>query len=205
MSGLVLLNVAYLIPTPEPFNLDATLDMTTNIFGYGIYWYWKLFTAPDGAKVLDSHLDSFFDVAHGEPETWLQTLCQPDGVRNFVEADKRQPVMPYATEQRRHTWLEQFGRDSFDAPLNYYRSMVNGVQDTANKAIPPENIPIKVPFLFFGGQKDYVCRPELLQMSIDAGLIPDCKSVVVDSGHWAHLAKPEAFGEALIAWLKEKF
>lgn len=139
-----------------------------------------------------------FDVVHGEPETWLDTMCKPDGVRNFVEQNKRQPVMAYATEERRKAWIESMSRGGFDAPLNYYRSMVFGVQDQADEAIPPENIPIKVPFLFFGGKRDYVCRPEMLQMSLDAGLIPDCQSVVVDSGHWAHMAMPEAFGEALV-------
>ncbi|KIX93611.1 uncharacterized protein Z520_10789 [Fonsecaea multimorphosa CBS 102226] len=204
-AGLVLLNVAYLPPTPEPFNLDATIELTKGIFGYGTYWYWKLFTAPDGAQIMDSHLESMWDVAHGEPETWLDTLCSPDGVRNFLLANKRQPTLPYATEERKQKWIASMQEGGFDAPLNYYRSMVFGVQDKANANIPPENIPIKCPLLFWGGKRDMVCRPELLQMSLDAGLIPDATQVVVDSGHWAHLDKPKEFGEALVGWLKEKF
>lgn len=199
--------VAYLVPNPDqPFDLDATNEMTKGIFGYGIYWYWKLFTAPDGPNIMDSHLAAMWDVAHGEPETWLETLCKPDGVRNFLLEDKRQPTMSYATEERKRKWIESMSQPpGFDAPLNYYRSMTGGVQDQADKNIAPENIKINVPFLFFCGQRDYVCRPELLQMSLDAGLIPDCQRVVVDSGHWAHLDKPKEFGEALVGWLEEKF
>jgi soluble epoxide hydrolase/lipid-phosphate phosphatase len=195
----------YQPPSPQPFNLDGVLQLTTKILGYGTFWYWKLFIAPDGPEVLGAHLDSFFDVAHGDPDTWLETMTKPDGVRNFVEQDKRHPVLPYATETRRKNWIAQMSRDGFDAPLNYYRSTAFGVQDEANQTIPLENIPVKVPFFFWGGKRDYVCRPELLQPSLDAGLIADLTQVLVDSGHWAHLALTKEFGEALLGWLKEKF
>ncbi|KAH0831653.1 hypothetical protein AYO21_01852 [Fonsecaea monophora] len=205
VCGLILLNVSYMPPSPEPFNLDNVLELTKSIFGYGTHWYWKLFTADDGAQVLDGHLDAMWDVAHGEPETWLETLCYPDGVRNFVLADKRQPTMAYATEERKQKWIASMKEGGFDAPLNYYRSMVFGVQHKADAKIPKENIHVKCPFLFWGGKRDMVCRPELLQGSLDAGLIPDSTQVVVDSGHWAHLDKPKEFGEALVGWLKAKF
>lgn len=205
--GLVLLAVAYIVPTPDvPFNLDAVLEATQGIFGYGIYWYWKLFAGPDGAEVMDAHLDSMWQMAHGYPETWLETFCKPDGVRDFLVNDKSQPTMPYATEERKQKWMASRKLPpGFDAPLNYYRSLAEGVQDEANKNIAPENIPINVPFLFFGGQRDYVCRPEMMKPILAQGLIPDYTEVVVDSGHWAHLDKPKEFGEGLLAWLKEKF
>jgi pimeloyl-ACP methyl ester carboxylesterase len=205
VSGLVLLNVAYSPPTPDPFSLDAVLELTTKAFGYGTFWYWKLFTAPDGAQVIDDHLESMFTLCHGAPETWLETLAKPDGAREYLEADKRQPVQAYATEERRRKWLEQFRGGGIDAPLNYYRSMVGGVQDKANAAAAPENHVVKVPHFFFAGSKDYVCRPELVNLAAGAGLLPDCTQLLVDAGHWAHLALPEEFGEGLLAWLKQKF
>jgi soluble epoxide hydrolase / lipid-phosphate phosphatase len=206
-SGVILINVAYIVPNPdEPFDLDSVLKQTEAIFGYGVYWYWKLFTAPDGPEIMDNNLESFWAVAHGEPETWLDTFCKPDGMRNFLLNGKTQPTMAYATEARKQTWLASRKlAPGFDAPLNYYRAMKDGVQDRANKNIPKENVAIKVPFLFFGGQRDYVCRPELMGVSLQAGLIPDCTQVVVDSGHWAHLDKSKEFGEAVTKWLREKF
>jgi soluble epoxide hydrolase / lipid-phosphate phosphatase len=201
------MNVSYLIPDgSQPFVLDQVLEQTQGVFGYGIYWYWKLFTAPDGPEILNTHLESFWDGIHGAPETWLDLLCAPDGMRNFVTADKRQPTMPYATEERRQKWIASFkDAPGLQAPLNYYNSMVQNIQGEANKNISKDAVAINVPFLFWGGQRDYVCRPELLGPSEQAGLIPDCTKVVVDSGHWAHLDKPKEFGEALVGWLKEKF
>ncbi len=201
-----MLNVAYHPTQPEqPFDLDAVIDQTTKIFGYGTFWYWKLFTGPDGAKVLDTHRESLWDAAHGEPETWLETLCREDGLRNFVTRDKRQLVQAYATPERREAWLRSMAAGGFDAPLNYYRAMAFGVQNQAERDIDPKNIAVNVPFFFFGGKRDLVCKPELLRARVDAGLVPDYRTVIVDSGHWAHLALPDVFGEALIAWLKEKF
>jgi soluble epoxide hydrolase / lipid-phosphate phosphatase len=197
-------NVAYLVPG-DKFSIDHVLEVTKKIFGYGTHWYWKLFTADDGAQILDSHLEALWTVLHGEPETWLDILCSPDGLRNFLLADKRQPVQAYATEDMKRVWIDQFERGGFDGPLNYYRSTAFGVQDEVSKAIPKENIKVKVPFLFFGGKRDMVCRPELLQSSIDAGLLPDVTSLIVDTGHWSYLSHPKEFGEALVGWLKSKF
>lgn len=35
--GLVMLNVALIPPTPEPFDLDEVIKLTTQFFGYGTY------------------------------------------------------------------------------------------------------------------------------------------------------------------------
>src|SRR6202000_666890 len=152
VSGLVHVNVAYLTPR-DNFSIDDVIEVTKGIFGYGTHWYWKLFTADDGAQILDSHLESFWTAIHGEPETWLELLCAPDGLRNFLLADKRQPVQAYATEERKRVWMDQFKRDGFDGPLNYYRSTAFGVQDEVNRAIPKGNIKVNVPFLFFGAKR----------------------------------------------------
>ena len=202
---LVMLNVAYLAPTPEPFNLDKVIEMTTHFFGYGTYWYWKLFAGDDGPEILNNHIESLFTIAHGKPETWLETLCKEDGVRNFLLADKKQDVEPYATDEMRKKFIARMTKDKFDAPQCWYKAMVHNVQHEANQAIPSDLAVIKVPVLFFGGSRDMVCRPELMQPSIDAGLIPDCKMVVVDAGHWSMHAKPKECGEAVVGWLQDKF
>lgn len=202
---LINLNVSYLPPTPEPFNLDAVLETTTKFFGYGTYWYWKLFANDDGPEIMNNHIESVFSMAHGHPETWLETLCKPNGARDFVTQGREQELEPYVTEEMKQKFVQRMSKDKFDAPQCWYKAMTRGAQYEANKAVPPDNVVIKVPFFFFGGKRDYVCRPELLQPSIDAGLIPDCKQVVVDCGHWSMHAKPKELGEAVTDWLKEKY
>ena len=221
--GLVMLNVSYLAPSPDPFDLDQTIALTTQMFGYGTFvsdpchvtmefgtnqvakWYWKVFSSDEGYKLMDAHVESLFTAIHGEPQTLLETLCKQDGIKNYLEQDRRQPVESYATEEMRKNWVARLEKDSFQAPQNWYRSMVNGEQDIANQAVPEQNIVVKVPTLFFGGTQDKVCRPELLGPSQEAGLLPHLKIVTVNAGHWSMLAKPKEFGKALTDWLKENF
>lgn len=47
VSGLVMVNVPYMGATKGPFNLDEVLAQTEQAYGYGVFWYWKLFTADD--------------------------------------------------------------------------------------------------------------------------------------------------------------
>ncbi|KAK4934773.1 hypothetical protein LTR10_024050 [Elasticomyces elasticus] len=205
VCGLVLLSVAYTAPSPRPFDLDTVLKYSIKRFGYGMLWYWKLFIAPDAVEITDSHLESMWTSVHGEPETWLDTLAAEDGIRRYLVADKRQPVMSYATEERRQRWLRHMSSGGFAGPLNYYRAAAFGTQDKAHAMVPRENHVVKVPHLFFGGSRDVVCRPELCDDSIKAGLLPDCTKVAVDSGHWAHLDKSKEFGETLLGWLRGNF
>jgi soluble epoxide hydrolase / lipid-phosphate phosphatase len=64
--GLVNLNVAYIPPTGDPFDLDASLESTQKLFGYGNYHYQKFLVAPDAAEILDRHPESVYDAVHGD-------------------------------------------------------------------------------------------------------------------------------------------
>lgn len=204
-SGLVTLNVAYIAPMAEPFDLDATLELTQQIFGYGTYHYWKFFTAEDGAKVLNSHPESVYDVAHGEPNTWLDTFCKPDGFRNFVTAGKTQPVLDYAKGKPRDDFIKRLSRDGFDAPQCWYKAWVFGEGYASDQKVAKENHVVNVPYLFWGGKDDKVCRPEAVEQARGAGQIPQATVIVRDGGHWALLATPDVFGKDLTGWLSQTF
>ena len=82
--------------------------------------------------------------------------------------------------------------------------MTFGAQN-ASSVKAAENIVVKVPFLFFGGMRDMVCRPEFMKGPEDAGLLPQSKTITTDAGHWCMFKKPKEFGETLLGWLKETF
>ena len=112
--GVISVNVAYVVP--GPFDLDQTLEATQQALGYGNYWYWKFFTADDGAPKMNENVDSVFDAAHGIPETWLDIFCKEDGMRNWVSQGKRQEVESYVTDDFRSEWVQRMKRDKFDGP-----------------------------------------------------------------------------------------
>ncbi|KIW19781.1 hypothetical protein PV08_00356 [Exophiala spinifera] len=75
----------YFAPTPAPFDLDALIAVSQERLGYGAMWYWKLFTADDGAEVLNSHVEGIWTILRALPETWLDTLCGGENaVREFL-------------------------------------------------------------------------------------------------------------------------
>lgn len=65
VSGLVMVNVPWMGANKGPFDLDEALAQTQQVFGYGAFWYWKLFTADDvcpslcpGQTFRERHVDS---------------------------------------------------------------------------------------------------------------------------------------------------
>jgi soluble epoxide hydrolase / lipid-phosphate phosphatase len=118
VSGLILVSVAY-IP-PGPFKWDEVQEMGKKILGYPQYWYWLFFTAEDGPRIMNENVESMFEAEHGIPETWMDTFCKEDGMRDFVANGKRQEVESYVTPEFRSRWLERVKRDKFDGPNCWY-------------------------------------------------------------------------------------
>lgn len=200
--GLAMVNVPYLPPTHEPFNLDATLARTEQNFGYGLFWYWKLFAADDGAELLNKNLDSLFDAAHVPGEQFKELFCAPDALRKFLAGGLRLQVQEYATEEMRKVFVTRFEKDGFEAPLCWYKSQVFGFKDGDDNLA---NAKVKCPALFMGFDKDFVCRKEMIAMSEQAGLLPNLTKIDMEGSHWGLLDKPTEFGEAVVGWLKTTF
>lgn len=79
--GLVNLNVGYQPPLRQPFNLEATNQITEQIFGYPLLAYWTLLTADDGPAVLNANLDRLFHAMHGQADTLKHLFCHPGALR----------------------------------------------------------------------------------------------------------------------------
>ncbi|KAH8691706.1 Alpha/Beta hydrolase protein [Phaeosphaeriaceae sp. PMI808] len=193
VSGLAMLNFSYLPPHEPPFEMEAWLGATRKAFGYGAVEYWKFFAEDDTPRILRDNIESIYAAAHGSPESWLDTFCAPDGMRNFVTSGKTQPLEHYAGGPHKAEFMERMAHDGFEAPSCYYKAYVFGTQNESNSLVLQDNAVVKV------------CRPEMLQRSVEAGLLPNLTCKLVDEGHWALLARPERFGEDLIEWLKENF
>ncbi|CAG9942463.1 unnamed protein product [Clonostachys rosea f. rosea IK726] len=206
VSGLVMLNVAYMPPTGQ-FDLDETNKATKAAFGVGLLEYWHFFTAEDAAEIMTKNLDSVYSVAFGDPMSWLENWCSPGGMRNFISNGRTQPVSPYATDEHKRDFESRFKpeKGGFASSLCWYRAAKEGVQSEAEKSIPDESKIVNVPAFFWGGEDDQVCRPVALQGSIAAGLLPKVKSVVRPGGHWALLERPADLGEDLVSWLRETY
>jgi len=205
VCGLVMVNVAYNALKNRPFDVDRHIRAVEHFLGYGAGWYWKDLVSDDAPEILNNHLESFWTLCHGAPETWRETKCKPGGVKKYLLENKVQPTQAYATESRKKEWIERLSRDGIEGPLQWYLSHVSGVQHEAEKRIPKENQSVRVPTLYIGGTKDLVAPPALILPSVQAGLLPHVKIIHLDAGHWSMLSQPDHFGECVIGWLKEQF
>lgn len=200
--GLAMVNVSYNAPGDQPFNLDATNEMTKKFFGYPAFAYWYLLASDDGYKVLDQHIEGVFNVLHGAPDSWLETVCAPDGLKNFLLQDKTQPTESYATEEMKKTFISRFSRDGYAAPSCWYKATVDGHQSFEAKKV--KAITVEVPSLFVGFESDKVCRPEAIGMAVMKGLLPKLTNVKLEGGHWGLHANAGKFGKTVVEWLKKE-
>ena len=153
-----------------------------------------------------THLDSLWTVLHGTSETWLDLWSVPGAMRAFLLADACQPVMAYATDERKREFVTHMQRDGFEAPNTWYRALASGAQDEANAAAAAGDAVVRCPFLFVVGERDVGCRHADFEDGVKTGLMLDASMVVVEgAGHWLMLANPSGFGDAVLQWLDEKF
>ena len=203
-SGLVMINLSYLPPSGS-FDLDATNKLTRELFGAGIYQYWHFFCEESGIELMNKNLESVYTVTFGEPQTWLVNWTEPGAMRKYVIEGKTQPVQSYADTEHRADFMERLGKDGFNAPNCWYKAFAFKIQNEADKLVPEKNHVVNVPTLYWGGTEDAVCRPEVLQPSIDAGLLPQVESKTRPGGHWALLERPAEFGQDVLDWLEKTY
>lgn len=209
VAGLILLNVAYIPPTREEFNLDKTNAFTEQVFGYPIYAYWHLFTSEDGPKLLKDNVERLYDILHNSlPEGMKTFFCVNDAIRSYLEkGGEKLPLRPYAQDPNfRKAFVDRMNRDGFEGPQCWYKAFRFTDQFEADKELPKENDIIKVPYFYIGCKEDPVCRPEGNIAPKEAGLLPDFEeSSMIDAAHWVTYEDPDTAARYMGDWLKKRY
>ncbi|TQN73352.1 hypothetical protein CSHISOI_02163 [Colletotrichum shisoi] len=171
VRGLVTLNVSYVAPSGH-FDLDEANAQTQEDVRRRHLWHF--FAADDAVEIMNRNLESVYAAVFSEAETWVDTFCSPGGMRRLVSEGRTQPTQPFATAEHKADFMGRFskaGDGGFAAPNCSYKATRTGVQAEADRKIDEEAKTVRVPVLYCGGTRDFVCRPELLQSGIDAGLL----------------------------------
>jgi soluble epoxide hydrolase/lipid-phosphate phosphatase len=206
--GLVLLNVGYVAPGREPFDLDGMNKMTEQAFGYPIFSYWHLFTAEDGPAILKGNLDRLYHVMHGSGDTMKQFFTGPEAMRQYLTnggADIE--LRPYAKDSNfKKAFIDRMSRDGFEGPQCWYRATVEQKQLECDKNLPEGVDRVEVPVLYVGAKDDAVCRPEAMARSIQAGWLPKLEqAAMIDASHWVPYEAPQEVVDRMESWLKKHF
>ncbi|KAL6694250.1 Alpha/Beta hydrolase protein [Trichoderma pleuroticola] len=205
-SGLTMLNFPASPPPQGPIVMDQLAPAITQAIGYFTGWYWALFSDPvAGPALLNEHAESLFTALHAEPIEWMNTLCAKDGLKAWLEQDKKGPVQDYATNQMRENFLNRMKRDGIESSLCYYRSLLDGRFYKQDSRLPAERYKIDVPYLFIAGTQDVVCRAQGIEAVESLGLAPHLTVKKLDAGHWSMLAKPDEVGMYFLEWLRDNY
>ena len=206
-KALVTLNVAYMAPSPAPFDLAAINSTTEKHFGYPMYAYWDLFAADDGPEILLRHVETLFHLLHWDHPDGMKTVfCTYGNTRRLLTTTSPSdyPLKPHAQKAGfKEAFLERMQRDTFEAPQCWYKAFARNVQLDDAKVLAEGDLTIRVPCLYIAATEDAVCRTDMIEPV--KHLIPDLTIKPVVAGHWDTYEKPEEVREILRQWLKEKF
>lgn len=207
-AGLVTLCVALFPLGTEPFDLDATNKATEESIGYPIFAYWELFLPHEGAKLIDSRLESFWYALHGDKPEWMKEMfCVKGAMKKFLEENRQDiPLKPYGEDEKlRSQWMAAHdpakGGSGLLSPTNWYRARAYDINMPMEKKLSME---VAKPYLFIGATGDAVCRADAIGLARKEGWCKDLTVHVVESGHWVPYEKPNEAGKAIIDWLNSK-
>lgn len=206
-SAVILLNVAYLPPTGERFDLAAANDMMEKVYGSPYFAYWELFGSEDGAKIIDSNLDRMWEVLHGDVDDWMKKMfCTKGAMKAYLEGNDRVPLKKYAQgSEWKDAFLKQFTQDGFDGPTRMYKAAIQNYHFESDEQIPKERLVITVPVLFIGCTGDTVCRMDYIEGPKKAGLLPDLEEVVIEAEHWVPMQKPDEVAKHIKNFVVKRF
>ena len=208
--GLINLNVPYMPPTGDHFDLDKFNAMTKEKMGAALFAYWGVFAAEDGPKLLYDNLERTFRAQHSESKTIAELFTTEGAMRDYlINGGHNSDLRPYAQNPEfKKTFIDRMTRDGFEGPQCWYRATVQNYQSASDKELlskDPERMVVKVPALYIGCKDDPVCRPEHMA-SYKAKLLPHLEEAeMVDAAHWVPYEQPQEVVKRIAPWLEKTF
>jgi len=210
VAGLIMLNVAYMAPSDQPFDLDAFNEMTAKVYGYSIFTYWYFFTSEEGTRLMSEKPEKVWEICHGADQdgSWIKKMfSDKNAMRDLILDPKPAPLKEYAqNEKLKKHFVDRVKRDGMETWQTYYRAWRENVQYEAEKVgVPKDRYKINLPVLYIACSGDPIARPDTINGAKDAGLLPDLEEVLIDSGHWCTYERPEEVTNAIKGFLEKRF
>ncbi|KAH7888898.1 Alpha/Beta hydrolase protein [Phlebopus sp. FC_14] len=179
--------------------------------GYGrpLLGYWTLFRQDEAAAKVETNLDSMLDVLYpADPEIWKTYMNLPGELEKFVQQGKRLEKAPYLTDAHYHHIRKSLADGGLTSPLNWYKCMVQGINNSIKDNITDEELHFKKPAFFAAAKFDYVCPIQyaILQMKQYAAVDAELLTLEeFDTGHYVQLERYQEFNSALERWITNEF
>ncbi|KAF9776786.1 hypothetical protein IL306_004982 [Fusarium sp. DS 682] len=219
---LVFMSAGYTAPGVF-FDIDGLNVWSQKELGYTQLGYWYFFNSYDAERVILDHvrtypgarenkftdvsqLESFFHLAYADDNAlWVTGLAAINGTREWLTSDKTCPLPSFLTDEDKTRWLEVNSRkDTIKGLLNYYRSLMRGIQAEDEDPLTDEQRMLKVPVLGICGGGDMVTRADQIGRGITPYASKGYKEVVLEgAGHWIMLERRAEVTKALLEFVRE--
>ncbi|KAL4073826.1 Alpha/Beta hydrolase protein [Scleroderma citrinum] len=201
--GFAYITVPYSPPEKLP-PLDEILRSQMDMFGHPIVGYWTFFTKEDAASKMEEHLDSLLDVVYAaDPEIWKTLINIPGELEPFVVEGRRLPSANYFPTGSREQLKDSLAQGGLTSPLNWYKSVVQGVNDAIIDGLKPEDLMIKKPTFFALAKLDYVAIEPYARGCMEKHTPAHLLTMIpYNTGHWVHMEEPSKFNADLEKWME---
>ncbi|KAH8885684.1 alpha/beta-hydrolase [Thozetella sp. PMI_491] len=191
-SKLAFLSIGY-SPSGVFLDVDALNAFGLATLGYMQFGYWYFFNSWDSASVISSHLESYFHLAFPtNASSWAADLAGLGSARAWLNANTTTALPTWLSEEDKAAWLRTYSqKDAVAASINYYQSIMRGVQIADEASLTDADRMIHVPVLAIGGAKDLVTRADQLSGQMEPWVLGGYTEKVVDAGHWLMLEQHE--------------
>ena len=202
--GLINLNVVYMPPTGDEFNLEKFNAMTKERLGRPIFSYWQVNADKDGHQILHDNLERTFRVLHGAGTTMVEILTTPGVYKDYLINGGHELELRKYPEFKK-TFIDRMTRDGFEGPQCWYRATCENYQTASDKELPRDRMVVKVPALYIGAKDDPVCPPEIM-IPYKQQLLPQLEEAeLIDAAHFIPYEAPEEVVKRIAPWLKKTF
>ncbi|KAG1751399.1 Alpha/Beta hydrolase protein [Suillus paluster] len=184
--GFAWATVPYDVPAGPFPGIDVVLELQTKTYGRPLLGYWKFFEQESAPLIIEKNLESFISLAYpDDPDDWLTLINVPGASQAFVESGKTTKIGSYFTDEHHSHSLESLRKGGLMSPLNWYHSVLKGVNDHIMDEIPEEN--------------QFIRKPAFFAKYAKGGL----NIVEFQGGHWVQLEEPDTFNKELEGWIRD--
>ena len=209
VNGIVLLCVWYIPPLQydQPMDAKITNDGMEEFEGYRRLAYQEFFIQDDAAKIWEDHLESAWNVMHGDDPLWMKKMfCTADAMREYLLRDGQDVLLkPFAQSPSiRDEWLREMRKGGLTAPFAWYRSSWANFHGQEEIKLAADRATVNVPMLYISCDQDCVCLAKDMIPAKEAGLLPDLRMEEIKSGHWCPYEAPDEVSRLVKHFLEDK-
>ncbi|KAJ3714452.1 Alpha/Beta hydrolase protein [Lentinula raphanica] len=198
-SAFGFVSVGYFLPSVFDANMTKINNLTTEAIGYEIFGYWDFFSSNGADTLIESHLDSFYDLMFPNDTVFWITDFAPEGkMQAWLEANRTTATGNYERDAQISIWRDE----GMAAAVCWYIIVTSDIERNDDQGIPQDNLTIKKPVFFGAALRDYVAIAashisRTLQASENTTTIHE-----YNSGHWAMFEVAVQLNSDLLAWVE---